>query len=82
MNPYKFLFSVGSFLILSSCSLSKTFHKPQKMIASIDKLTYIISKQDTTYIEYTQSTKEINFFTPKKKAINKNYTIKDTFLII
>ena len=65
-------------LILASCSMSKTFHRPQKMERSIDDYTYITEAQDTTLIQYNKAKGEINFLKPGGELINKGYRIKNT----
>lgn len=66
---------------LSSCSLSRTFHNPQKMPHSIDRYTSFNIGKDTSYIKYDKKKREINFLGADGKLINKKFTITDTFFL-
>lgn len=81
MGRHKFLFLASSIVLLSSCSLSKTFHKPYKNKYSLHQWKYVVVDKDTSYIHYNQENKEINFTTSNGTIINDDFIIKDTFFV-
>ena len=81
MSTFNIFFTFSILITLSSCSLSRTFHKPQKNLTSIDNFIYVVIGNDTSYVEYHEENNEINFRSSSGRLINQNYSIKDTFFV-
>jgi pimeloyl-ACP methyl ester carboxylesterase len=75
MSTNKFLLFISSVLILSSCSLSKTFHRPSPIPVSIEKVPSFGSGKDTTFLDFDSKTQQIKFFKKDSILINKNFSI-------
>ena len=75
-NITLFLISV---LLLSSCAMSKTFHRPQPLDRSIADYAYFTSGKDTTLIRYHQSTHHIDLLRPDSSLINQDYSIQNSY---
>ena len=78
MSANKFLFIISSVLILSSCSLSKTFHKPMHIPVSIENVPSFDFGRDTIFLDFDSKTQQVNFFKKDSILINKNFSITST----
>lgn len=79
MTKIRFLTLILSVLLLSSCAFNKIFHHSQKLPYTIAEMLSFDVKGDTTFINYDKKTDHITLLKPKRKIINKNYTIKNVF---
>jgi fermentation-respiration switch protein FrsA (DUF1100 family) len=74
---FKLLFILIMATLISSCSMSSTFHHPSKM-PKLENYSFSI-KNDSFRIKYNRENHQVTFFDENNDTINKNYTIANEY---
>ncbi len=74
---FKLLFILIVATLISSCSMSSTFHHPSKM-PKLENYSFPINN-DSFRIKYNNENHQVTFFDENNDTINKNYTIANEY---
>jgi len=79
---FKLLFILIMSTLISSCSMSSTFHHPRKMpeLEKVVNLSFSINN-NSMRVKYNKDNNQISFFDKNNDTINKGYTIKNEYFI-